>query len=247
MFYKIITGLVLLLCASLSLADGSQNIGSLQVTPLDYDKYAETIDLKLLRFFDSNEVFFYDSEAKTYDSATQTVRNASILSTGQFTIGQEGKDYYLTINPVSGVVSVSKDSKTSNGLFYINDNYLYYQYHKLFVACKSTPDAHNYTLTWRGASSPAICQNDWLLIYLKPYGSSNGTAISSYYPNEYAASIASTATDNTDTSTVTAPVTTGSSKASANGANAHLVGIESGVSRYSGLSVLIVVLISFIF
>lgn len=240
---------IFLSAASICLADSnseSQTIGSLSVSPLDYDKYADTIDLKLLRYFESSQVLFYDSSVKTYSNDTKTVSNATILSTGQFLINNSDGDYYLTIDPTSGVVKVTPDSSANNGLFFINDNYLYFQYHKIFVACKTGADAHDYTLTWRGASSPAVCENDWLLVYLKPYGSSSGSAISSYHPNEYVASIASTASDNTDTSTVTAPVSTGSSSSSKNVANGQLIGGDSGITLYSGLSVLLIALFSLI-
>jgi len=245
MLFKTITNLIVFcILSTIVLSEQSQSIGSVAITPLDYDKYADTIDLKLLRFFDSGEVFFYDSEVTNYSNETRTVNNATILSSGQFLVNSDGNDYYLMIDDTSGVVSITKDSGSINGLFYVDNNYLFYQYHKIFVACQNGPDAHNYTLTWKGASSSAICEHDWLLVFIKPYGSSSGAAVSSYYPNEYVASIASTATDNTQTSTTTNPVSPTVSASSTNMGNV-LMDPGAGVFMSIGLSLLAIGILSF--
>lgn len=240
MFTTIVKSLALLLALSNTVVSDSTTLSSIVVYPIDYDTYGNSIDLQQLYYYESGDVFFYDTDGTSSGNETKTVKNATILDNGQLDIGTKNDDWFLTIDDVSGVVSVTDDDTKTDGIFSIDSGNIHYQYHGVFVACQQDSDSHSYTLTWRGASSPAICENDWLLVYLQTYSSSG--VVSQYHPDGYVSSIASTATDNTATSTATAPV---SSASSSNGANLPYAA-GTGVAVYSGLSVLFISLISWI-
>ncbi|CCH45425.1 putative secreted protein [Wickerhamomyces ciferrii] len=237
--------LISLLICSTSAAD-SETFGSLAIKPVDYDKYGETIDLKLIRYLEDGTVYFFVDQ-QTIPKDTKTFRNATILSSGQLANqdGNSSSPVYLQIDETSGLVSAGTNSGASSGVFSIEDGSLYFQYHKIFVACQGGSEAQNYTLIWRGASSPAVCENDWLLVYMNPYGTSSSVA--DYYPDNYVSSIASTASDSTETSTMTAAVSaTESTVSSVNGAGL-INPIGSGATVLSGLSLLTIVVMSLIY
>lgn len=241
MFSNIVKSLAVILTLANTVVSDSTTLSSIVVYPIDYDTYGNSIDLQQLYYYETGEVFFYDKDGKSSGNETKTVKNATILDNGQLDIGTADNDWFLTIDDVSGVVSVSDDSTITDGIFYIDNSNIHYQYHGVFVACRQGSDANNYTLTWRGASSPAICQNDWLLVYLQTYSSSG--VVSQYHPDGYISSIASTATDNTATTTATAPI---SSATSSNGANIGAKSAGTGAVVYSGLSVFFITLISWL-
>lgn len=208
----------------------STTIGSVVVSPLDYAQYADTIDLQFLRYSSSSgNVFFVDNNhTVSSNSSTTSVKNAAILSSGQFKVddGTANDDYYLTVNDL-GLVSVTTDATKINGIFSIEDGVLSYNYHSNFIACEL--EEGKYSLLWKEAG--ASCDSEtWLLVKLKTYSSSSG-AVSAYFPDNYVSSIASTAMEDVYTTTTTTMGTSASVGASsANGVMKFGVGAGAGVA-----------------
>lgn len=209
--------LLLILCTLLVqqvVGDDSASIGSLVVTPMDYDTYGSKIDLQLTRYYTSGEVCFFDKTVTTINNQTKTIRNATIDSNGIFEIGTAAEEYYLNIDDVSGIVSVSDTDADVQGEFSVLDGNLYYNYNHMFVACEQS--SGNYSLVWRGASSAAVCSGDWLLVTLGVYGSSNGE-LTSFLPDDWNSAVAETVVENTATTSI--PVGSTLSYASSTAAN----------------------------
>jgi hypothetical protein len=187
----------------------STTIGSIAVTPLDYAQYADTIDLQQLRYSPEGRVFFYDKSASKVSNETSTFKGAQISTDGQIFInkGDDEDEHHVDINTVSGRFNATSDPNAANGIFYIQDSTLYFNYHSTFVACKTGTDSSEYDLWWRGASAAAVCEYDWLLVSLSAYATDGG-AVSVYKPNNYETSVAQTAVENTATTTATVGATT---------------------------------------
>lgn len=186
----------------------SDPISSLVVSPLDYETYNETIVLQKLRYAATDCIFFLD-KYMTKTNAT-AVTNSTITEDGQLTFGD---DYFLTINDESGIVSFDTDDTTINGQFSIIDGYLYYNYYHTFVACKQAMG--NYSLIWRGASSAAVCDDDWLVVYIKAYDSSG--EYDEFKPDGWYEDTASTVVENSASTSLAVGSTLGASSVARNG------------------------------
>lgn len=233
LFAKVLLGALLSVVSATS-----DTIGSLSFSPLDYSTWEDVIDLQTIKYFANGTVFIYDEDVESIDADAITMANSTILTTGQYEIVDGSDTYYLYIDKISGLVSVTTDGTTSNGIFYIDNSNLFFEYHDTFFACQDSTNSNVWSIWWRGASSVGVCETQYALANINPYLSS-GSAYSEFFPNNYETSIAETATENTATTTAT--VGTQASKtvvtevtSSAMGLHSYEMGITAGVLAILG-------------